>query len=248
MGTGSTQWPKKIPQLSPEQAEIREDFMHYWHEVLPKRYSAIERFNQGFGRAQRAAFAQVPIRTLEVGAGLGEHIAFEDLSFQEYTALELREAMAEQISKRFPDVNVIVGDIQTCVPAENHSFDRVLAVHVLEHLPNLPAALQEICRLLRPSGTFTAVIPCEGSAFYALGRNLTSRRLFEKRYGCSYDWFIHTEHINNYWEIMSEVTKAFKIQKIRFWPFRVPIVHANAVVGIHAKPRSGHDRPEGASC
>jgi len=83
----------------------------------------------------------------------------------------------------------------------------------------------------------SVVIPCEGGGFYALGRNLTSRRLFEKRYGTSYDWFIHTEHINTCWEILEELRKSFQISRATFWPFRVPVIHANAVIGLHCRQK-----------
>ena len=57
--------------------------------------------------------------------------------------------MAARIRERHPGVEVLVGDCQQRLPFDDGSFDRVLAIHVLEHLPNLPAALAEIRRLLQ---------------------------------------------------------------------------------------------------
>ena len=37
------------------------------------------------------------MRTLELGARLGEHLRFEDLEAPEYHAIELRQSMAEAI-------------------------------------------------------------------------------------------------------------------------------------------------------
>ncbi|HEX5416779.1 MAG TPA: class I SAM-dependent methyltransferase [Chloroflexota bacterium] len=232
-----TEWPKRPATLTREQEAIREDFMHFWHEELPKRYSAIERFNQGFPAGRRDEWAGRTIRTLEVGAGLGEHLAHEDLSFQEYTALELRATMAERIKQRYPDVRVLVGDVQERLAAEDGYFDRIVAVHVLDHLPDLPAALQEIRRVLKPGGHLAAVIPCEGGIAYGIGRDLTSRRLFETRYRCSYDWFIRAEHVNTCAEILKELNKVFTVKQQHFWPFRIPVIHANAVVGLICTPR-----------
>ena len=31
-----SKWPKTFPPLTPEQKRISDDFMKYWHEVLPK--------------------------------------------------------------------------------------------------------------------------------------------------------------------------------------------------------------------
>jgi SAM-dependent methyltransferase len=235
--TISTQrWPKRVPVLTPEQEAIREDFMRYWHEVLPRRYSFLERFNHGYPTARRADWPSLPITTLEIGAGYGEHIAYEDLSFQQYTALELRDTMAERITTRFPGVSVIVGDVQEHIPAAAASFDRVVAVHVLEHLPNLPAALAEVRRVMKPSGRFSIVLPCEGGALYELGRTFSSRRLFERRYRTSYDWFIRSEHVNTCDEIVAELRRTFRVVDMHYWPFRLPIVHANVVVGVTCQP------------
>jgi SAM-dependent methyltransferase len=229
-------WPKTMPPLTPEQQAIREDFMQHWHEVLPNRYSRLERFNHGFPTAQRSDWPDRRVRTLEVGSGLGEHIAHEDLSFQDYTALELRESMATQIRQRYPQVEVIVADVQAGIPALDRMFDRVVAVHVLEHLSNLPRALDEFRRVLKATGHLEIVMPCEGGLVYEIGRTLTSRRLFERRYHSSYDWFIRSEHVNNCWEIDREISARFVIKRRHYWPLRVPSYQANAVVGIVAAP------------
>src|SRR6202008_4281462 len=44
----STKWPKVLPELTPEQVRVRDDFMAHWHEVLANRYGAIERFIPGW--------------------------------------------------------------------------------------------------------------------------------------------------------------------------------------------------------
>src|SRR5438045_698063 len=100
-----TAWPKELPPLSEEQRRISNDFMRYWHEVLPRKYSSIERFNHGYPiRAAQSGF----VRTLEIGAGLGEHLEYEELSVEQrsnYYTLELRENMSRRIKDRFPFVN-----------------------------------------------------------------------------------------------------------------------------------------------
>ena len=84
----------------------------------------------------------------------------------------------------------------------------MLAIHVLEHLPDLPAALDEVARVLAPDGRFVAVIQCEGGVAYALARRLTAKRLFEREFGRDYDWFIRSEHINVPWEIEGDSRSA----------------------------------------
>ena len=87
--TSTTKWPKQLLVLTDEQRRIKDDFMKHWHEVLPRRYGIIEKFNHGYSaRRHRNG------RILEIGAGLGEHIEYEDLTGVEYYALEMRENMA----------------------------------------------------------------------------------------------------------------------------------------------------------
>lgn len=221
-------WPKQIAVLTEEQTRIREDFYNVWLALLPKKYGLLERFNHRYPlRTARAA-----TRTLEIGAGVGAHLAFENLEDQEYSVLELRSDLAQQIQTAYPGVNIVVGDCQIETPFEDSSFDRVLAIHVLEHMPNLPAALDEIQRILRPGGEFSVVIPCEGGWAYTLARNISARRIFEQRYKQSYDWFVACEHVNRPAEIMDELHRRFSMTHRSFFPALLPSVNLNLVIGL----------------
>lgn len=86
--TSLSRWPKSIPKLSPEAEQAREKWMTYWHEVLPNRFGVVEKFNHGYP-------SNLPIqkgwRTLEVGAGLGEHLRWENVADQDYYCFEYRK-------------------------------------------------------------------------------------------------------------------------------------------------------------
>ena len=224
----SSLWPKQVPVLTDEQASIREDFYGVWLALLPKKYGLLERFNHRYPLRTARAGA----KTLEIGAGIGGQLAFERLEDQQYAVLELRKDLAQQMQTAHPSVQVVVGDCQVEIPFEDHSFDRVLAIHVLEHMPNLPAALDEIQRILRPGGEISVVIPCEGGWAYTLARNISARRIFEKRYKQSYDWFVACEHVNRPAEIIDELMRRFRLTHRSFFPAIVPSVNLNLVIGL----------------
>jgi len=227
-------WPKKIPELSEKQKSIREDFMKYWHEVLPNKYQFVERFSQVYPVKN----CRKTGRVLEIGAGLGEHISYEDLSRQEYFALELRPKMAEVIKNRFPEVKVVVSDCQKKIDFPNGYFDKILAIHILEHLPLLPATLKEVHRLLKPDGEFCVVLPCEGGFLYSLARKVTTQRIFKKRYNMKMNWLVKSEHVNEPREVAKELKKFFHVSHRSFYPFKIPAVNLNLVLGLVLKPKS----------
>lgn len=66
-GNAPGKWPKTLPPLTPEQKRINDDFMAYWHEVLPRRYSIADRFNHQYVLRHPSSNFR---RALEVGAGL----------------------------------------------------------------------------------------------------------------------------------------------------------------------------------
>lgn len=238
-----TVWPKVLPPITTEQRRISDDFVKYWHEVLPHKYSAVDRFNHCYPvRATTSDFR----RTLEIGAGIGEHLHYEHLTAaqeSEYYALELRENMSQRIKERFPRINVVIGDCQERLNFPDGYFDRVLAIHVLEHLPNLPSAVREAHRVCdKDRGEFHAVIPCEGSVAYTLARRASAQRIFEKRYRQSYRWFIEREHINKPLEIVTELQQFFSVVRRVFFPIPVPLIFCNLVIGLTLKPKTIHGR------
>src|SRR5207247_1085612 len=138
------------------------------------RYSAIENFNHGFV----AKLPHAPgSKTLEVGGGLGEHIHYER-GDQDYYCLESREEFCARLRVLLAADRVYCGDIQQTQPQwATGAFDRIIAIHVLEHLPRLPGALEEVNRLLNDHGVFDVVIPCEGGWAYSLARKISAERM-----------------------------------------------------------------------
>ena len=231
-------WPKVFPELSPQKKIISDDFMKYWHEVLPTRFGIVDEFNHNY--VVKAAPLEFT-RTLEIGAGNGEHIKYERLSEKQkkdYFAVDIRENMIAELRKRFPEINAVVSDCQQRMDFEGGYFDRILAIHVLEHLANLPAAIKEMHRLCDQNrGVLSIVIPCEGGMAYSLARKISAQRIFEKRYKQSYRWFIEREHINLPHEIFEELSPYFSLARSTYFPIPLTAEFCNLCIGATFSPK-----------
>ena len=213
---------------------ILEDwYAHYLKNVHSSKFGWVDRFGHYY--ALRSAVAGG--RTLEIGPGTGSHLRFEDIGRQtEYVGLDVWGEIAGAIEKAFPSVRLVIGDCQKRIDFPDNYFHRVIAIHVLEHLVDLPAALDQIARVLRQDGLFSAVIPCEGGWAYKLGRRFTTQRMFEKRYGRPYGPIIRYEHVNTVWEILDAIAQRFRTVHRTSFPLRVPSPNLNLVLGLTLSP------------
>lgn len=95
-------------------------------------------------------------RVLDVGSGLGgKPIYYADLGARSVTAIDLRAYSTrsaltlarERQSQAI--VHPILGNA-TRMPFPNNSFDTIISINVFEHIDDLPTALTECKRVLRP--------------------------------------------------------------------------------------------------
>jgi len=80
-------------------------------------------------------------------------------------------------------------------------------------LPDLPKALDEIRRVLRPGGSFAIVYPCDPGLAYEVARKISAERIFRRTYHLPYGWLIRREHINSPGEIETELGKRFTLSR-----------------------------------
>jgi ubiquinone/menaquinone biosynthesis C-methylase UbiE len=98
-------------------------------------------------------------RALEIGCGNGRGTEFILTLFgaAEVVAVDLDPDMvakAQQRLRRFGDrAKVEIGDASV-IKAGNGSFDAVFDFGVIHHIPDWPAAVSEVRRVLRPDGLF----------------------------------------------------------------------------------------------
>jgi 2-polyprenyl-3-methyl-5-hydroxy-6-metoxy-1,4-benzoquinol methylase len=92
-------------------------------------------------------------RILDIGAGTGDFLLTAKENGWETVGVEPSDrAKSIAIKKGISFVGKI-GDL------ENNSFDVITMWHVLEHVPNLELQIQELKRLLKPTGTLIVAVP-----------------------------------------------------------------------------------------
>jgi 2-polyprenyl-3-methyl-5-hydroxy-6-metoxy-1,4-benzoquinol methylase len=92
-------------------------------------------------------------RILDIGAGTGDFLLTAKNDGWETVGVEPSErAKNIAIQKGISFVNEIAA-------LENNSFDVITMWHVLEHVPNLELQIQELKRLLKPTGTLIVAVP-----------------------------------------------------------------------------------------
>jgi SAM-dependent methyltransferase len=97
-------------------------------------------------------------RILEVGCGGGALLAFLAEKGHEAVGLDISEEAVSLAIRAAPICRVVRADAGV-LPFEDSSFDRLLSHHLVEHLDDLPAALEDWRRVLAPGGIVAACTP-----------------------------------------------------------------------------------------
>jgi hypothetical protein len=82
------------------------------------------------------------------------------------------------------------------------------------------------------------VIPCEGSLAYSLAREISAKRVFQKRYQRPYDIFISREHINVPWEVLAELEPWFETIHTKYFPIPLNFEFCNLFIAATLKPKN----------
>jgi len=174
-------------------------------------------------------------RILEVGAGTGVHLRYIRHGFDEYVMTDLNTPFLDSAMLKVGSNRKVITQAEdaTALSFVDQSFDRVIAAHVLEHLPNPHQVLREWLRVLKPGGTLSLVLPCDPGLAWRLGRAVGARGKFIKA-GIEYDYWMAREHINAINNLVAFVRYYFKGSVKEFWrPMLVPSMDLNLFYIAH---------------
>jgi len=92
-------------------------------------------------------------KILDIGAGTGDFLLTAKNDGWETVGVEPSDR-AKEIAKKKG-----ISFVEHISELENHSFDVITMWHVLEHVPDLNLQIQELKRLLKPTGTLIIAVP-----------------------------------------------------------------------------------------
>lgn len=122
-------------------------------------------------------------RVLEVGAGTGAYALELARRCREVVAVDVAAGMRDHLAERarregLANVRVVAGRLPDDLPPGEH--DGVIAVGVLNYVPELERALRALASSTTPGGWLVVVLPAPtpGGRLYALGELLTRRRVW----------------------------------------------------------------------
>lgn len=127
------------------------------HPVFARMWGPLSRQldKQGAAEHRQRLLAGLQGRVVEIGAGNGRNFAHYPTTVREVVAVEpephLRES-AEEAARHAPVSVTVVDGIAERLPLDDDAADAAVASLVLCSVDDLPAALAEIRRVLRPGG------------------------------------------------------------------------------------------------
>ncbi len=128
-----------------------------------------------------AATGDSPL-VLEVGCSSGylADTVGEKLPFARMICADYVDGGLKQLAARRPDVACLQFDLTAC-PLPDACVDAVVALNVIEHIPDDARAVREIARLLRPGGRAHLEVPAGPDLFDGYDRFLMHHRRYDGR-------------------------------------------------------------------
>lgn len=176
---------------------------------------------------------------LEVGAGSGHHFPFVKKGFAKYVMTDGSSTMLAIASEKYSSevssgLMAIEQQDATKLRFPYSSFDRLIATHVLEHLPDPVGVLKEWNRVVRPGGIISIVLPCDPGLLWRIGRHFGPRRNAQRQ-GLAYDYLQAAEHVNSIFNLQVFIQHHFEFLTESWYPAKVAIPDLNLFYICHIR-------------
>lgn len=136
------------------------------------------RYDDDVGRALNA----LPPGAVVVDVGGGRTCSFAaHLPADRQIRVVAVDVSEDELAENTQADETLVGDVSRRMPFEDHAVDLLVSRTLLEHVPDVEGAVDEISRVLRPGGRTVHLLPCRYALFAVIARlvpfNLAKRAL-----------------------------------------------------------------------
>lgn len=176
---------------------------------------------------------------IEVGAGSGHHYPFVRHECSKYVMTDSGDEMLA-VAKRNYESLILEGKVAiekqdaSRLTFPDASFDRLIATHVLEHIPDPVAVLREWNRVVKKGGLISIVLPCDPGMLWRLGRHFGPRRNAEKL-GLPYDYVQAADHVNSIFNLVVFIRHHFEDISELWYPARIAAPDLNLFYVCHIR-------------
>lgn len=98
------------------------------------------------------------VRVLEMGCGLGHLLGLLQDDYQ-CVGIDIADYSIEQLKRNAPKAEGYVMDATDLARFDSGSFGAVVALHLVEHLPDPSNTIRQVNRILQPGGLFLFATP-----------------------------------------------------------------------------------------
>ena len=132
----------------------KQDVIAFFDRLAPQWDADMIRSDSIISQILDNAGIREDIHVLDVACGTG--VLFPDYlarSVASLTAIDISPEMARIARGKFPQVNVLCGDVETA--AFDRTFDAIVVYNAFPHFPDPEKLISVLSRLLAPGGTLT---------------------------------------------------------------------------------------------
>ena len=122
-------------------------------------------------------------------------------------------------------------------------YSRIIASHVLEHIPDPEAALVKWMSMLTDNGVLSIAIPCDPGWFWRLGQFVSYRSLRRQISFEEYDLLMSREHLNPVQRILKILRYYAPNCPAHWFPALVPVVDLNLICVVNVRKSATRNLP-----
>ena len=174
-------------------------------------------------------------KVIEVGCGSAEHINHIKHGYDEYHLTDNSEVYTMKLRENLPEKfrnNTVIATENACkLSYDDNTYDRLIATHVMEHLPFPHKVFDEWDRILKPSGVMSILLPCDPGVLWRFGRMIRPGR--KNSNNEDYYYSMALEHINPINNLVAILRKKANKIKEYWWPMNIASIDLNLFYYCH---------------